>query len=194
MTAVSTGTPVTILLERWSDLAQTLIRRPRPDSLILRERNLLGLSTLRVLDLDLDRANLIIEPALLLRLLRLLVTPCSKLILCLSANVKVGADVLGRLAHGLQAVLCFALEQLFAEVKPLACGGRGHAFTADGEADVDAAKVDLVGNVLHGFEAGGAEAVDGGGSGGVGEAGSEGGGANVVGGARVVDLGSVRGG
>ena len=70
-----------------------------------------------------------------------------------------------------------------------AVAARGHGFGADGEPDVDAAAGDLVGDVLHGFEARGAEAVHRGGRGGVGEAGGEGGGADGVGGFAVVDLG-----
>jgi len=88
----------------------------------------------------------------------------------------------------LKAVFCLALQQFFAEIETLAGGGRGHAFAADGEADVNAAEVDLVGDVLHGFETGGAEAVYGGGGGGVGEACGQGGGTDVVGGTGVVDL------
>ena len=64
----------------------------------------------------------------------------------------------------------------------------GHHFGADGDADVDVAERDLVGNVLGCFQARGAEAVDGGGGGGVGDAGSEGGGTDDVGGFAVIDL------
>jgi len=48
--------------------------------------------------------------------------------------------------------------------------------------------MDLVSNVFDSLEAGGAEAVDGGGGGGVGKAGGKGCGTDVVGGAGVVDL------
>jgi hypothetical protein len=63
-----------------------------------------------------------------------------------------------------------------------------HGLGADCEADLNATITDLVGDVLNGFETGGAEAVDGRGGGGVGEAGCEGCGADEVGGLAVADL------
>ena len=56
----------------------------------------------------------------------------------------------------------------------------GHKFRANGDAAFDAATGYLVGDVLYGFEAGGAEAVDGASGGGVWEAGGERGGADYV--------------
>lgn len=64
----------------------------------------------------------------------------------------------------------------------------GHELGAHGDADVDAAGRDLVGDVLGGFQPGGAEAVYGRGGGGVGEAGGESGGADEVGCFAVGDL------
>ena len=69
-----------------------------------------------------------------------------------------------------------------------AVAARGHEFRAHSEPAFDAAGGDLVGDVLYGFQAGGAEPVDGGGGGGGGEASGEGGGADEVGGFGVVDL------
>ena len=64
----------------------------------------------------------------------------------------------------------------------------GHRFGADGDADVDAAGDDLVGDILDSFEAGGAEAVYGAGGCGGGVAGCEGGGAGYIGCFAVGDL------
>ena len=64
----------------------------------------------------------------------------------------------------------------------------GHGLGTHGDSDVDGSFADLVRDVLDGFEAGGAEAVYGGGAGGVGDSGCEGGGAELVRGAGVVDL------
>lgn len=63
-----------------------------------------------------------------------------------------------------------------------------HYFCTDSDTDVDAAGRNLVGDILGGFEAGGAEAVDGGCGGGVGEAGCKGSGSNKVGGSAFGDL------
>ena len=66
-----------------------------------------------------------------------------------------------------------------------------HGLGADCEADLNATITDLVGDVLNGFETGGAEAIDGRRGGGAWEAGSQARGANVVGSFGVGDLGIV---
>lgn len=58
---------------------------------------------------------------------------------------------------------------------------RGHQLCAHGDTDIDRAVGDLVRDILGGLQARGAEAVDGGGGGGVGESGSQGGGTDEVG-------------
>ena len=64
----------------------------------------------------------------------------------------------------------------------------GHEFCTNGKAAFDATIADLIGDVLHSFEAGGAEPVYRAGGSCVGKAGSEGGGADDVGGSSFVDL------
>jgi hypothetical protein len=82
----------------------------------------------------------------------------------------------------------FGVERSFETV---ACSG--HHFCAQGNTDVDAAIGNLVRDILGGFETGGAEAVYGGGSGGVGEASCKSSGANEVCGPSIVDLGLLLG-
>lgn len=67
-----------------------------------------------------------------------------------------------------------------------------HGLSADGNTDLDGALSNGIGDVLGGLEAGGAEAVYGGSTRGVGDSGSEGGGTDDVSGPAVVDLVSVR--
>lgn len=64
----------------------------------------------------------------------------------------------------------------------------GHHFCAHGNTDVDAAGCNLVGNILCGLETRGAETIDGGGGGSVGETGSESCGTELVGGFAIGDL------
>jgi hypothetical protein len=181
---------VTPLLECRSDLRQTLIRRPWPDALIPRQSNLMRLSCLGILDLRLDWHDLIVDPSFLLRPLGLLIRRSRKSILTFSGHVEIASNILARLAHGLQTILGLTLahHQLLGELETQAAATSRHKLGSDGEADVDASKMDLVGNVLDGFEAGGTEAVDGGGGGSVGEAGCERGGTDEVRRAGVVDL------
>lgn len=147
----------------------------------------MGLASLWVLDGRLDGHNLVVEPTSLLRLLGTVVRLRSVVVLHLAGDVEVGTNVLGGLTHGLKAVLGLASHELGHE-RAHGLGGSRHGLGTHGKTNVDAAHVDLVGNVLDGLEARRAEAVDGGGGGGVGEAGGERGRTDVVGGTGVVDL------
>jgi hypothetical protein len=152
------------------------------------------LSRLRILDLRLDWHNLIVDPSFLLRPFGLLIRPSCKSILTFSGYVEIASNILARLAHGLQTILGLTLahHQLLGELETQTAAASRHKLGSDGKADVDAPKMDLVGNVLDGFEAGGTEAVDGRGGGSVWEAGCERGGTDEVRRAGVVDLYEVR--
>lgn len=63
-----------------------------------------------------------------------------------------------------------------------------HGLSANGDTDLDAAFGDLIGDVLCGLQSGGAEAVDGGSTRSVRDAGCKRGGADNVGGFAVADL------
>lgn len=64
----------------------------------------------------------------------------------------------------------------------------GHGFGTDSDTDVNRAFGNLVGDVLHGFEARGTESVDAVGTGGMGEASSEHGSSDDVGGFAIGNL------
>lgn len=108
---------------------------------------------------------------------------CCVTILLFTRDVEITPDVLGGLTHGLQAIagVLVGVHDVVDEGPGQAVAASRHGFGADGDADFDGAAGDLVGDVLDGFEAGGAEAVYGGAGGGDGEAGGEESGAAVVG-------------
>lgn len=169
--------------------AQALERGAPSRPLVLGERDLLLLAGLGILDRRRDRNDLIVKPARLLRPLRTLIRFRSISILRFSRDVKVVPDVLRRLSHGLQAVLGFlTLQDLGVEGFGAAVAGVGHGLGADRDADVDASHADLVGDVLHGLQSRGAEAVDGGAGCGVGEACGQRCGADDVSCSRMTDL------
>ena len=188
LAAVAAGRSVAELWERWADLREGLGRRAPPRAFVLGQRDLLLLACFRVLDGRFEGDDFVVEPALALGALGALVAFGGVSILCVAGDVEVGADVLGGLAHRLRAVGRF----LAGHDGGMEGGGAGtafgHGFGANGDADIDATCGDLGGDVLDGFQAGRAEAVDGGGCGRVGEASGEGGGAGNVGGFGVVDL------
>ena len=176
---ISTGAPVAIIRECRPDLRERLKCSPPPRSLVLTQCDFFLFSTLRILDLGLDRHDLIIEPSRLLRHLRSPITLRRESILRFPRDIEVLAHILRCLPHRLHAVCRFlGFQDGFVEGLSEAVAACGHKFCADGEAAFDAAGRDLVGDVLHGFETRGAEAVYGGGGSGVGEAGREGGGAD----------------
>lgn len=102
----------------------------------------------------------------------------------MTRDVEVLADVLGGLTHGLQAVcgVLVGVDDVVDEGAGKTVTTVGHGLGTDGDTDLDSTGHDLVGNVLCGLETGAAEAVGRVCGGGVGEAGSETGGADVVGG------------
>ena len=190
LTRIPARTPIAKLGKRRPHLLQALERRPPPGALIRRQQDLALLTRLGIPQQGPNGHNLILEPAGPLGPLGPGIALGRIAILGGALDGKVPGHVLRGLPHGLQAVERFlvlgdfGVEGLVEAVPP-----RGHGFGPDGQADVDAAEGDLVGHVLHRFEARGAEAVHGGGCGGVGEAGGEGGGPDGGGGFAVVDLG-----
>lgn len=187
--AVAASALVTKLGEGGADLGQTLVGGAPPRALILGQGDGLFLAGLGVLDGGGDGDDLVIEPVVLLGVLSTAVRLASVTILLLAGDVEVFADVLGGLTHGLHAVASqLVLEDLRVERAGKTVATVGHALGTEGETARDGAEGDLVGNVLDGLQAGGAEAVARGSAGGVGEAGGEGGGTDVVGSLGIGDL------
>jgi hypothetical protein len=171
------------------ELLQRLECGSSADALVLCERDLLRLASLGVLNGGCDGRNLVVEPARLLRDLGTAVRLSGVPVLALTRDVEVLTDVLGGLAHGLHAVGGLGvLEDLVDERALEAVAALCHALGAHGDTAFDGADGDLVGNVLHGLKARGAEAVQRRAGGGVGEARGEHGGADVVGGLCVRDV------
>lgn len=171
------------------DLAQALGGGARPDTFVPGQKDLLEIA-IRPLDLGLDRHNLVVEPALLLRLLGALETLGGILIHLFPPDTEVPADVLARPAHGLHSVCGL-----------LALGGHGlvewliepvatyrHGLGTDGDSNLDVTGGNGIGNVGGGLEAGRAKSIYRVGPGCVGEAGGEGGGTKFVGCFPVGDL------
>lgn len=147
-TGGSTGLP---LGERSADLAKGLGGSPVANTIIPVDDNILDLTRLGILNLRLDRHNLLLKPTRLLRMLCLLVAPSGELIVLLAGNAKLRRDVLRRVAHGHvilrgEGVLVDALGHLGCT----AVGVGAHALRAHGDADIDGAGEDLVGDVLDG--------------------------------------------
>lgn len=190
LAGVASGAPVAVIGEGRSDFAEAFEGGAPSRAFVLGESNLLLLARLGILDRRRDRDNLIVKPTRLLRPLRTLVRFCSVSILRFSRDVEVLPDVLRRLSHRLQAVLSFLV---FHDSRVEWSGATpffrlAHRLGANGNTDIDTSHADLVGNVLHGLQSGRAEAVDGGGGGGVGEAGGQRCGADDVGCSRMTDL------
>ena len=154
LTGIPTSSPVPELRERRTNLTQRLRGSPIPNPLITSQSNLLDLPSLRILHRRLNRHDLIIKPPALLRLLSAPERLSRELVLRLARDVEVRTHVLRRLAHRLHAVGRFLVpENLLVEGLGDAVAVAGHQLGADGHADVDGAELDLVRDVLDGFQA-----------------------------------------
>lgn len=150
---ISACAPVAIIRKRRPNLRERLKGSPPSRSLVFTQCDVFLLSTLRILDLRLNRHDLIIKPPRFLRYFRAPITLRREPILRLPRDIEVLAHVLRCLPHRLHAVCRFLIFQDgFVEGLREAVAASGHMFCADGETAFDAAGCDLVGNVLHGFE------------------------------------------
>lgn len=160
LAGIPTGRPVPKLRERRPDLAQRLGRGAVANTLVLGQGDLLDLAGLGVLHLGGEGDDLVVEPAGLLRLLGAAERLRGVAVLVLAGDVEVRADVLGRLAHRLHAVgSLLVLDDLLVERPREPVAIAGHDLGAHRNADVNRAQLDLVRDVLHGFQAGRAEPV-----------------------------------
>jgi hypothetical protein len=191
LTGISTSSGWAPLRESCSDLGESFGGRSRTDALISSQSNLLEL-TIRALDLGLDGNNLIVEPASLLCLLGAAETLGSIFVQFLPGEVEVAADVLAGPAHGLHAVGCLLARRHNGLVKGLVerIAADGHVLGAACYAHSDGTVGDGMCDVGNGLETRGAESVDGGGAGRVGESSSEGGRSELVGSLGIGDLDS----
>lgn len=189
LTGVTAGRGRSPLREGGADLGQALGSGAGSDALVLGQDDLLHLAV-RALDLGLDGYDLISRPAFLLCALGPLETLGRKGIHALAGDAKVPADVLAGPAHGLHAVggLLALSNNVLVEGLVEAVAADGHGLSAHGNSHGDRAGGDGVCNVGRGLETGGAEAVDGRGTGRIGEAGGEGGSAGLVGSLGIGDL------
>lgn len=172
-----------------SDLAQGLGSGAGADALVTGQDDLLGLA-IGTDELGLDGDDLVVEQAGVLGPLGALEALGGVFVHLFSCDAEVAAHVLAGPAHGLHAVDGFLVLGRDGFVKGAFEGiaADGHGLCADGNANVDVAERDGVGNVGSSLEAGGAETVEGVGAGRVGEAGGEGGGTEPVGSLAVRDL------
>lgn len=141
--------------ERRPDLAEGL-DGDFAHAVVSRDGDLALLLGLGVRPLDLQGRDLLVEPAVLLRLGGLAVAVVRELVLALARDVAVLGHLLGERAHGHLALGGFlvVLEQV-AEL----CDGAGavlggHALDAGADADLDGAALDRVGDVDAGLQAG----------------------------------------
>jgi hypothetical protein len=174
---------IAVRQERRLDLLQALKRGAIADALVLGQRYRLALPRLRIFNNRRDGRNLVVEPARLLGYLGSSVGLRRKLVLALARDIEIVADVFRRLAHGLHAVTRLGVLQHLVDewaFQPIAA--RGHALRAQGQADLDAADGDLVGDVLHRLEPRRTEAVQRRARRRVREAGGEHGRAHIIGG------------
>jgi len=190
LAGVASGAPVAVIGEGRSDFAEAFEGGAPSRAFIFGESDLLLLARLGILERRRDRDDLVVKPTRLLRPLRTLVRFRGVPVLRFSRDVEVLPDVLRRLSHRLQAILGFLA---FHDGRVEGSGatplfGLAHRLGANRDTDIDASHADLVGDVLHGLQSGRAEAVDGGGGGGVGEASGQRCGADHVGCSRMTDL------
>ena len=172
---VSSGRLVTKGREGRTNLGEALICGTPSWALILCQGDILHFSSFWVLDLRLDRHDLIIEPTRLLCHLSPSVRFRRISILALPGDVEILADVLTGLSHRLHAVRCFlVLEDLRVEWAFQTIAADGHQLGAHSNTNIDRAIGDLGRDILGGLQAGGAESVDGGCSCGIGESCSQG--------------------
>lgn len=155
LTRVSTGGLVTELRESRTDLGQRVESSAIADTIVPRQRHLLNLASLRVLDLHRDGSNLIIEPASFLRNFRTAERLGRIAVLHLTRNTKVLSNVLRSLTHGLHAVRSLGVAQDLLVERALETVPRSrHQLSTEGDADVDGAQRNLVGDILHGLQTG----------------------------------------
>ena len=189
LTGVASRGPVAELRECRTDLVQRLRRRPVPDTLVAGHSHLLDLAGLGVLDLGGDGHDLLVEPAGPLRSFSATERLRRVEILRLPRNVEVRPDILRSLTHGLHAIRSLlVLQHLVVERLGDAIAASRHELCTHGNTDIDRAQGDLVGDVLHGLQTRGAEAIDRGATGRVRDPSSQGGGADQVGGLAIVDV------
>lgn len=151
---------------------------------------ILGQGDVLAIELDGDGCDLVVEETSFLRSFRSSVALSCITILLFTGDVEVRANVLRCLTHGLHAVagVLVGVHDVVNEGTGEGVTAGGHGLSAKGDTDLDGARGDLIGDVLNGFEAGGAEAVYAGAGGSDGEASGEEGGAAVVGCFGVGDL------
>ena len=189
LAGVAAGGGGSPLREGNADLAQALRGGARADAVVLGEGDLLPLA-LGVLDPGLDGHDLVGEQTGFLGALGALEALGGVLVHLLAGHAEVSADVLARPAHGLHAVrgLLRLLGHLLVKGLIQRVTTNAHLLGAESNADLDGPAADGVGDVGNGLEARGAEAVQAGAAGCVGEAGGERGGAQLVSGLVVRDL------
>ncbi|KAI9151821.1 hypothetical protein HJFPF1_09032 [Paramyrothecium foliicola] len=172
-----TGVDAAILGEGRADLAERLSGDTGTDAIVLGDGDLLGLAGLGVLELDLERGNLLVEQASLLGLEGLLVGVGGKGILGRAGNLEVLGHVLRQDAHGNLAVggLGVRLKQL-GKLRDSAGAMDKSVLSlhrACTDTDIDHACLDLVGDVDTGLQTGRALSVQGSDGGSLGEAGDQ---------------------
>lgn len=190
LATISACGAIAVFWEGRADFAEGFVGGAPSRTLVFRQRHLFLFPRLGIFDGRGDGYDFVVEPARFLGALGSLVGFGCEAVLGFAGDVEVFADVFGGLAHGLHAVGCVlgGIHDFGVEGFGEAVAACGHHFGADGDAAFNVSEADLVGDVLGGFEAGGTEAVDGGGASGVGEASRECGGADFVGGSGVIDL------
>lgn len=159
---VAPGGAVAVGWESRADFAEGFECSAPPRSFVFGEGDAFLLAGFWVFDSRGDGSDFVVEPPRFLGSFGALVGFRCKAILGFAGDVEVFADVFGSLAHGLHAVGgVLGFQDVLVERVGEAVAAGGHDFGADGDAAFDVAEADLVGDVLGGFEAGGAEAVDG---------------------------------
>ena len=177
------GVDGAVLGEGGADLAERLGGDAVADAVVAVDKDLLGLAGLGVLELGLERQDLLLEETLLLGLDGLLEGRGGEGVLVLAADALVLGHVLGEDTHGHLAVggLGVALEEVRELGDCLGAVVGGHGLDTGADTDLDHAGADLVGDVDAGLETRGALAVEGVDGGGLGETGDESGGAHLGG-------------
>jgi len=136
------------LREGGADLAEGLGGGAGADALVAGEGDLLPLAV-GVLDAGLDGDDLVVKKTGLLGALGALERLGGVLVHLLAGDAKVAGDVLAGPAHGLHAVarLLRVLGDLLVEGLLQGVAANGHGLDAHGDADVDLAGADRVGDV-----------------------------------------------
>lgn len=119
---VSPGGFVSPLGEGGADLLERFKSGPSADPVILGDGDFMPLPSLGVLDLGLDGDNLVLEPAGLLGGFGALVGLCGPLVLELTSDVEVFANVLWKIPLAPMCLkLAFSLNYNLPEVCPIGC-------------------------------------------------------------------------